>query len=44
MVSESDDHVALATEQIALHAAFPNDTHIWEPGVKEVRVWTTQED
>jgi methylamine---glutamate N-methyltransferase subunit A len=40
MVSEADDHVAIATEQIALHAAFPGDTRIWEPGVKEVRVWS----
>jgi glutamate synthase domain-containing protein 1 len=40
MVSEADDHVAIATEQIALHAAFPGDERIWEPGVKEVRVWS----
>jgi glutamate synthase domain-containing protein 1 len=40
MVSETDDHVAIATEQVALHAAFPHDDRIWEPGVKEVRVWS----
>jgi methylamine---glutamate N-methyltransferase subunit A len=40
MVAEADDHVAIATEQVALHAAFPKDERIWEPGVKEVRVWS----
>jgi glutamate synthase domain-containing protein 1 len=42
MVSESDDHVAIATEQVALHAAFPADDRIREPGVKEVRVWNIE--
>ncbi len=40
MVAESTDWVAIATEEIALRASLPGDFDVYEPGAREVELWS----
>jgi glutamine phosphoribosylpyrophosphate amidotransferase len=40
MVAESSDFVAIATEEIALRATLEGDFQAFEPGTKQVHVWS----
>jgi glutamine phosphoribosylpyrophosphate amidotransferase len=40
VVAETDDFVAVATEEIAIRSAFPGDYKVSEAQVEEVRVWS----
>jgi methylamine---glutamate N-methyltransferase subunit A len=39
LFAETDDFVAVATEEIAIRSALPGDYQVCEASVKEVRVW-----
>ena len=36
---ESDDLVALASEEVAIRAIIPHEIDTWDPYDEEVRVW-----
>lgn len=38
-VAETDDFVAIATEEIALRATLPGSFEAFEPGVRQVHIW-----
>jgi glutamate synthase domain-containing protein 1 len=40
VVAETDDFVAVATEEIAIRSAIPGDYKVSEAQVEEVRVWS----
>jgi glutamine phosphoribosylpyrophosphate amidotransferase len=40
VVAETDDFVAVATEEIAIRSALPGDYKVSEAQVEEVRVWS----
>jgi len=40
MVAETPDFVAIATEEIALRATFPGDFQAFEPGTRQVHLWS----
>lgn len=39
IVAETDDYVAIATEEVALRAAFGEDVETWEPPAGTVKTW-----
>ena len=39
LVAETEDFVAVATEEIALRASLPGNFEVVEPGVRQVHVW-----
>ena len=39
IVAESDEFVAIATEEVALRAAFGEDVETWEPLAGTVQTW-----
>ncbi len=43
LVAESDDWVAIATEEIALRSTLAGDFDALEPGVSQVRIWSLPE-
>lgn len=43
LVAESEDWVAIATEEIALRSALAGDFDALEPGVRRVRIWSLPE-
>jgi glutamine phosphoribosylpyrophosphate amidotransferase len=40
VVAETDDFVAVATEEIAIRSAIPGEYKVSEAQVEEVRVWS----
>ena len=40
MVAETKEFVAIATEEIALRAALPNDFQVFEPGAHQFHLWS----
>ena len=40
VVGESDEFVAVATEEIALRTAFETPFEVWEPPAKQVQLWS----
>jgi glutamate synthase domain-containing protein 1 len=40
VVAETDDFVAVATEEIAIRSAIPGNYKVAEAQVEEVRVWS----
>lgn len=43
IVAESDEFVAMATEEVALRAAFGEDVETWEPPAGTVKTWKVRE-
>ncbi len=39
MVAESDEFVAIATEEVALRASLPEPFQVFEPGARQVHAW-----
>ncbi len=44
LVAESDEFVAIATEQVALSAAFGEEVDTWEPPAGTVKTWKVREE
>ena len=39
---ESDDFIALASEEVAIRSVFPHEIDTWDPYEGEVRVWKAE--
>ena len=39
---ESDDFIALASEEVAIRSVFPHEIDTWDPYEGEVRVWKSE--
>jgi glutamine phosphoribosylpyrophosphate amidotransferase len=44
IVAESDDYIAIATEEVALRAACGADVETWEPPAGTVRTWNVYQE
>jgi len=42
VIYESDDFIALASEEVAIRSVFPHEIDTWDPYEGEVRVWKAE--